>query len=211
MDKDQIKVLLENGAGELVEKKSRFIATCTSVDSVEEAEDQIKLAKKKYYDSRHVCFAYVIEGNPSTLRCGDDGEPSGTAGKPMLDILEGEGVVNALFICVRYFGGTLLGTGGLVRAYQGAAKLAFLDAKLGKKIKGLEVEILCTYEDHGKVQYIIEQKNLNIQNTVYLENVTTILHIPENVFLELQKEVIERTSARAKIKKNKEVFLIDKI
>jgi uncharacterized YigZ family protein len=211
LNQDEIKVILENGTGELVEKKSRFIATCTSVNSTEEAEEQIKQAKKKYYDARHVCFAYIIEGNLNTLRCSDDGEPSGTAGKPMLDILEKEGVANALIICVRYFGGTLLGTGGLVRAYQGAAKIAFLDAKLGRKTKGLEVEIVCSYEDHGKVQYIIEQKELNIQNMIYLENVTTILHIPEDVFLELQKEVIERTSARAKIKKNKEVFLIEKI
>lgn len=204
-------MILSSGMGEIVEKKSRFIAACMEVRTVEEAENEIKKARKKYYDARHVCFAYIIEGNPNVLRCSDDGEPSGTAGKPMLDILEGENLVNALFICVRYFGGTLLGTGGLVRAYQGTAKKAFLNSEIGSKIKGIEVEIVSAYEEHGKIQYILEQKDLTVKDIIYLERVTTILHIPENMYDSLQKEVVERTAGRAKIKKNKDVFLIEKI
>lgn len=211
LSKNEHRVILKDGVGELVEKKSKFIATCTSVETVEEAEEQIKEARKKYYDARHVCFAYIIEETPKILRCSDDGEPSGTAGKPMLDILEGEGLVGALFICVRYFGGTLLGTGGLVRAYQGAAKIAFKDAQLGVKSKGLEVEIVSSYEDHGKIQYLIEQKELEVKKTEYMEKVTTILHIPEDMYVLIENEVVERTAARAKIKKIKEIFLIEKI
>ena len=115
------KAVFEAGRGEIVEKKSRFIAHVQAVDSVEEAQEFIEAVKKKYWDARHNCSAFSVgEMNPLT-RCSDDGEPGGTAGKPILEVIQGSGIRNIVIVVTRYFGGTLLGTGGLVRGYTGAA------------------------------------------------------------------------------------------
>ena len=116
------KILYREGTGELIEKKSRFIASFRSVKTEEEAQAFIEEMRKKYWDASHNCYAWVLGENGEGKRCSDDGEPSQTAGKPMLDVLEGEGIVNICVVVTRYFGGTLLGTGGLVRAYSGAVK-----------------------------------------------------------------------------------------
>ena len=131
MDKEKeiledYKILLEGGEGEIVEKKSRFIATLRPVNSEEEAVSFIEEMKKKYWDARHNCSAFVIGPKAELTRCSDDGEPSGTAGRPMLEVLLGEEVRNVAVVVTRYFGGTLLGTGGLVRAYTQAVKEGLL-------------------------------------------------------------------------------------
>ena len=119
---EEYKIIYQGGEGEIVEKKSRFIASCIPVKSEEEALGFIESVRKKYWDARHHCYAYVLGERNELMRCSDDGEPQGTAGKPMLDVLLGAGVHDALVIVTRYFGGVLLGTGGLVRAYSGAAR-----------------------------------------------------------------------------------------
>ena len=119
---DSYKILYKGGSGELVEKKSRFIADLCPVSSEEEALDFIEEIRKKYWDARHHCFAYIIGDRGQTARCSDDGEPSQTAGKPMMDVLAGAELHDVCAVVTRYFGGTLLGTGGLVRAYSGAVK-----------------------------------------------------------------------------------------
>lgn len=128
--KDSFLMTLEGGEGEIVEKKSRFIATVRPVASEEEALAFIEEMKKKYWDARHNCSAFVIGRNQELMRFSDDGEPQGTAGKPMLDVLLGAGLHNTAVVVTRYFGGTLLGTGGLVRAYGGAAALALQKARV---------------------------------------------------------------------------------
>ena len=124
---EEYKTVYRGGEGEIVEKKSRFIATVRPVHSEEEVLAFIEEVKKKYWDARHNCFAYVIGVTNPTLRCSDDGEPAGTAGKPMLDVLTGEGLHDTAVVVTRYFGGTLLGPGGLVRAYQGWSSGMFCD------------------------------------------------------------------------------------
>ena len=114
------RVVYEGGEGEITEKKSRFIATVRPVESEEEATTFIAEMKKKYWDARHNCSAFVIGERQELNRCSDDGEPAQTAGRPMLDVLLREGVTNVAVVVTRYFGGVLLGTGGLVRAYQAA-------------------------------------------------------------------------------------------
>ena len=121
-EQEACRILLEGGEGEIVEKKSRFIATVRKVESESEAVAFIEEMKKKYWDARHNCSAFVIGRRAELTRCSDDGEPSGTAGRPMLEVLLGEGVRNVAVVVTRYFGGTLLGTGGLVRAYTQAVK-----------------------------------------------------------------------------------------
>ena len=127
---EEYKTLLEGGVGEVTEKKSRFIATAMPVNSEEEAVLFIESIKKKYWDARHNCSAFVVGRNHELKRCSDDGEPSQTAGKPILDVLLAEDIHNAVIVVTRYFGGTLLGTGGLVRAYTKAAKEGLLNSKV---------------------------------------------------------------------------------
>jgi len=119
---EHYKTIYEGGEGELVEKKSRFIATVRPVETEEEALAFIEEMKKKYWDARHNCYVYSVGMNREATRCSDDGEPSGTAGRPMLDVLLGTGIYNAAIVVTRYFGGVLLGTGGLVRAYSKAVQ-----------------------------------------------------------------------------------------
>ena len=122
---EHYKTIYEGGEGELVEKKSRFIATVRPVETEEEALAFIEEMKKKYWDARHNCYVYSVGMNREATRCSDDGEPSGTAGRPMLDVLLGAGIYNAAIVVTRYFGGVLLGTGGLVRAYSGAVQASW--------------------------------------------------------------------------------------
>ena len=123
---EQYKTVLEGGAGEIVEKKSRFIATVRPVKNEEEALAFLEEMRKKYWDARHNCYAYSIGKNREFTRCSDDGEPSGTAGRPMLDVILGEDIYNVAVVVTRYFGGVLLGTGGLVRAYSKAVHLFYI-------------------------------------------------------------------------------------
>ncbi|MBQ7582572.1 MAG: YigZ family protein, partial [Lachnospiraceae bacterium] len=112
-----VQCLKEGGVGEITVKKSRFIATLKPVETEEEATAFINEVKKKYWDAKHNCSAFVVGENGQLNRCSDDGEPAGTAGRPMLEVLQGIAVTNVCCVVTRYFGGTLLGTGGLIRAY----------------------------------------------------------------------------------------------
>ena len=130
------RVVYEGGEGEITEKKSRFIATVRPVESEEEATTFIAEMKKKYWDARHNCSAFVIGERQELNRCSDDGEPAQTAGRPMLDVLLKEGVTNVAVVVTRYFGGVLLGTGGLVRAYQAATQAGLAASRIIEKLPG---------------------------------------------------------------------------
>ena len=134
---EHYKTIYEGGEGELVEKKSRFIATVRPVETEEEALAFIEEMKKKYWDARHNCYVYSVGMNREATRCSDDGEPSGTAGRPMLDVLLGAGIYNAAIVVTRYFGGVLLGTGGLVRAYSGAVQAGLAASTVIEKHHGI--------------------------------------------------------------------------
>lgn len=192
-------ILYKGGQGEIVEKKSRFIANIFPVDSEEEALEQIARMKKKYYDARHNCFAYVIGDKNETERCSDDGEPSGTAGRPMLEVLTGQGIHNAVAVVTRYFGGTLLGTGGLVRAYSGAMKEGLLHCVLLEQMTGHRISIKTDYNDIGKLQYMARQRELTELDTVYTEVVELVLLVPDSMLEATEKEITEKTSGRAEI------------
>lgn len=167
-----MKRVLKTGKGEIVEKKSRFISIALNVDSPQQALDYVNSIKKKYYDARHNCYAYICGNDGQEKRFSDDGEPSGTAGKPMLDVLEGFGVTNCLVVVTRYFGGTLLGTGGLVKAYSGAAKEALENAGLAEEVCGIRGFITVDYNSVGKLNYILSAGGIYVLNTAYEENVT---------------------------------------
>ena len=143
------KIVYQEGFGEIVEKKSRFLAYIFPVDTEEQALERIAQIRREHYSARHNCFAYVIGEKNEIERCSDDGEPSGTAGRPMLEVLTGQGIHNAVAIVTRYFGGTLLGTGGLVRAYTDAVKAGLLASVLLEQKQGLRLLVSTDYNDEA--------------------------------------------------------------
>ena len=167
----EYKIVYKGGTGEIVEKKSRFIANVFKVESEDEALEIIEQTRKKYWDARHNCFAYIIGENGQTKRCSDDKEPQGTAGKPILEVIEGAGIINILVVVTRYFGGTLLGTGGLIRAYQAASKEGLEHSTVLSVSDGVLAQIDADYNSIGKIQYICSETDIDILKTEYTENV----------------------------------------
>ena len=201
-----LNVVIKNGGeGIYEEKKSRFIAKVYSVDTEEEAGEYIEAARKKYWDARHNCYAFIIGSNSEVTRCSDDGEPSGTAGKPILEVISGMGIYNCLVIVTRYFGGTLLGTGGLVRAYTKACKDALSDSVLAKVVQGERYIVTVDYSFVGKIQRISEDMNATIVNTEYLENVC--FTIATEMGSGIEKKIIEGTNGKATVHKDCDLLI----
>lgn len=191
------RVVYQGGEGEIVEKKSRFIATVKPVESEEEAVAFINEMKKKYWDARHNCSAFVIGEHQELTRCSDDGEPAQTAGRPMLDVLLKEGVTNVAVVVTRYFGGVLLGTGGLVRAYQKSVQEGLANAKIIEKRKGFLLYINTDYNGIGKLQYLFAQKEISILESEYGVGVKMTVLVPFERKEEIEKAVIEQTNGTA--------------
>lgn len=192
---------------EIVEKKSRFIANYKQVESEEDAISYIEEIKKKYWNARHNCYAFVIGGdNQPMMRCSDDGEPGGTAGKPMLEVLTGEGLENVVLVVTRYFGGTLLGTGGLVRAYQGAAKAGIQASQIITKIPGRMISIKTDYTGLGKIQYLVNQREIPVMDTIYTDMVELIVMSPLEKVGRLIAEIVEGTNGRAVIEEGDDCY-----
>ncbi len=196
---DSFRIVYQGGTGEIIEKKSRFIATVVPVNTEEEAITFIEQTRKKYYDANHNCFAYVIGDNNEIQRCSDDGEPVRTAGRPMLDVLLGEGIHNAALVVTRYFGGTLLGTGGLVRAYQGAAKEGLNNSVILEKLNGIKLQITTDYNGIGKLQYITSQMEITTLDTEYTDIVVMTNLVPIELYEQFEKKVVEATNGKAVI------------
>lgn len=205
---DSYKIVYKGGEGEIVEKKSRFIAYVKPVDTEEEANDFIESIKKKNWDARHNCSAVVIGENNEFSRCSDDGEPASTAGKPMLEVLINEGIHNAAVVVTRYFGGVLLGTGGLVRAYQGAVKEGLAASVIVEKQKGAKYKITTDYNGIGKLQYIIASLNIFTINTQYTENVDIEVMVNSSMEKEFVDKVVEGTNGKVKISRIEEMSYV---
>mgnify|MGYP000661302693 CR=1 FL=1 len=216
------KAVYRGGSGEIVEKKSRFIATIRPVDSeeealsfianiksvetVEEAQVYIEEMKKKYWDARHNCSAFSVGTEQVTTRCSDDGEPSGTAGKPILEVISGSGIHNIVVVVTRYFGGTLLGTGGLVRAYTDATRAGIENSDIVEKIPGRRVDIAMDYTDLGKLQYMLAQNEVLTEDTEYTDKVIIHALFPESDKEKLKKKITEATSGRVMTQEGEEVY-----
>lgn len=183
---EEFKTINKNSEAQIVEKKSKFIAHIFYVETIEEAEEYIKKVKKKYYDAKHNVFAYAIETKDGgiAIKYNDDGEPSGTAGSPILKIVLEQGLSNILVVVTRYFGGILLGTGGLVRAYSDVTIKALEATDYICKIRGYEVKICVNYGEYEQFKYYANKNNLRILNTEYLENIETTVEISEDLLYE---------------------------
>ena len=178
----------ENSA-EIVEKKSRFIANIYNVESKEEAEEKIKQIKKKYYDAKHHCFAFsIIEENEIAQKSSDDGEPSGTAGAPILNIIKSNNLQNVLIVVTRYFGGILLGTGGLTRAYSESAGKVVEQSELIQKEPGMEVNLSIDYNDNEKFKYYCQKNNVNIIKIEYAENILYKIELNEKEYKKIEEK-----------------------
>ncbi len=204
------RVLLSDGEGEYVEKKSRFIATVRKVETEEEAIRFIEEMKKKYWDARHNCSAFVIGSRGELTRCSDDGEPSGTAGRPMLEVLLGEGVRNIAVVVTRYFGGVLLGTGGLVRAYTQAVKEGLSHCEIGAMVHGYEILLNTDYNGIGKVLYTLGQYGISPVDSDYGVDVTLQIRIQGDLAEKLHKELIEITNGKIGWEQLEELYFVDK-
>lgn len=203
--------IYQGGEGEIVEKKSRFIAQVFPVETEEDAAKIIEETKKKYWDARHNCYAFVLGAGGEISRCSDDGEPSGTAGRPILEVLIGRKLKNVLVIVTRYFGGTLLGTGGLVRAYSTAAQVGIEASQVITKEVGYRLIVDTDYNGVGKLQYVAAQQEIGILDTIYAEQVKMTLLVPMALCERMIKEITEVTAGQAKIQKEEQEVYFSKI
>lgn len=176
---EKLKTIENNAMAEVEEKRSKFIANIFHIEKVEEAENIIKQTKKKYYDARHNCYAYIVKEYNIVKKASDDGEPSGTAGSPILNVLEKNNLCNVIVIVTRYFGGILLGAGGLVRAYTEAAAKAVEAANIVEEEEGYEIEILISYPEMEKFKYYCNKNKIKIVEMQYQENVICKIEVTE--------------------------------
>ena len=197
--RESIKVITSNGTGEIVEKKSRFIGNVFAVSSVKEAEEKIAEISKKYWDARHNCYAYVIGENGESTKCSDNGEPSGTAGKPILEVINGAGITNVLIIVTRYFGGVLLGTGGLVRAYTQAAQAGIAASGVGELVYSQKLTLTVGYDKVNTIQYFLGQKSITIQDSRYAADVEFDICVKESDVETIKNELVSKCEGQITI------------
>ena len=202
------QVVEQGGIGEIEEKKSRFIANVSPAGTEEEALAFIEAMKKKYWDARHNCYAYVLGERGELVRFSDDGEPSGTAGKPILEVLLGMEVRNLVVVVTRYFGGTLLGTGGLVRAYTQAAQAGMAASVIRTMRYGALLFITTDYNGIGRIQYLLGMRKIMIEEPEYTDVVTLMVKVPYEEEEALRKEITEATAGKARIKKIDSLYYI---
>lgn len=208
---ERVTFIKTGGGGYYEEKKSRFIAAVYSISSEEEAASYVEAARKKYWDARHNCYAFVIGDNNEIMRFSDDGEPSGTAGKPILEVIVGRGIHNCLIVVTRYFGGTLLGTGGLVRAYQKSSLDALCNSSIAVRTKGSRITVRTDYNSVAKLQYAAQKNEWMLENIIYEADVRLVLAVPEKMCERVIKEITEITSGKAQINEEKNIDIEEPI
>lgn len=198
------KTVLGKSEIEIIESKSRFIANIKNVKTVEEAEDFIGEIKKKYYDARHNVYAFRIHNEIDKYT--DDGEPSKTAGHPILEMLKHENINDVVIVVTRYFGGVLLGTGGLVRAYTLAAKESINSLEIIEYKNYTNFNVIISYDQIGKLQNIIKEENALVDESVFLENVTFNLFIENDKFESIKKKIIDAFNSNIEIENESYVY-----
>ena len=187
--------VLEDSSAEYVEKRSRFIANLKHCETEEEATAFLSEIRTKYWDARHNVFAYCV-GDGSLCRFSDDGEPHGTAGKPVLDVIMGSGIKNIAIVVTRYFGGVLLGTGGLVRAYSKSAKDAVENARVVEMIPCTIYSTVCDYSDHQRLVALVESCGGKIENTEFTDKIELFYSFRDEDFVDFEPVLCEQFSAR---------------
>lgn len=194
------KTVEKDSKAEMIEKKSKFIAHVFKVESLKDSEEKINYIKRKYYDAKHNCFAFsIVQEHQVISKFSDDGEPQGTAGEPILNVIKKNGISNILIVVTRYFGGILLGTGGLTRAYSNVSAEALKDNNIVYQTFGIQGKIEVTYENNGKFKRYCEQNNIKINKIDYKENIFYIIETNEKDFEKL-KEIVDEKNKRESFK-----------
>lgn len=195
---NEYNTVIKNSKSQLVEKKSKFICNLIHVESEEEAKVQINKIRKQYYDAKHTVFAYIVlEDNNKIERFSDDGEPSGTAGKPLLEILKQKNIINVLVTVTRYFGGILLGTGGLIRAYSNTALLCLQQSEICSMINSDIINIKLNYDEIDKIKYYCEKNLYKIEKIQYEKNIildVVVNNTKTEDFTENIKKILNRNA-----------------
>ena len=200
--------IMQNSSFELTEKKSKFIANLIYIESKEQAQNVIKDFKKKYHDARHNCYAYrVIEEDSIYEKSSDDGEPSGTAGGPILNILQKNNLCNVLVIVTRYFGGILLGTGGLVRCYSNSTIGALEKSEITEIVQGVQYLIQIDYSNFENLKRFFNKNNISILKIDYNELITCQVQMDLDIKENFLKEVNNLEIDINNIKYLKEIFI----
>lgn len=194
----------DRGEDRFEEKKSEFIGYAKRVESEEEAKEFVNEIKSMHKQARHNCWAYVIGQNYGIQRYSDDGEPQGTAGIPILEVMKKQGITDCAIVVTRYFGGILLGAGGLTRAYIKGASIALKSAGVVEKVEGLKLSIEIDYDLIGKIQYLCGQNNWHIEDSEYADKVKIHIYAEKEVAPIIEKEVTEATNGKAVISKTEE-------
>lgn len=192
--------------GEFEEKKSLFIGYTKRVSTEEEAKDFISHIKSIHREATHNVHAYIIGENMEIQRYSDDGEPQGTAGIPILEVIKKSGITDCVVVVTRYFGGTLLGAGGLVRAYTKGASGAIKEAGIVEKVKGLSLNITIDYDMLGKVQYLCSQNQWHIEDTQYTDKVIIQILTEEITVNSIEESIRETTNGKAEFERDKEAM-----
>lgn len=192
------------GEDSFEEKKSEFIGYAKRIDTEDEAKEFINEIKAKHKQARHNCFAYVIGENMGIQRYSDDGEPQGTAGIPILEVMKKGEITDCVIVVTRYFGGVLLGTGGLTRAYKKGASIAIKSAEIVEKVHGLKISFKIEYDLLGKIQYVCNQRNWHLEDIKYEDNVTFTIISEKKLEPLIENEIINVTNGKVKVYKSDE-------
>lgn len=200
------KTIKKFGESEIIEKKSRFLGKIKLVETEAEAIAYIESIKKQHWDARHNCFAYVIGANGETVRCSDDGEPSGTAGKPMLQVLQNQQLRNVVVVVTRYFGGVLLGPGGLVRAYTQAAQEAIEKAGTCTMTFVTVLTVQTDYNAIGRIKYLLAQEEITVLNEEYAADVIVTMAVPATKEEQIVKMITEVTNGKGVFERKEQRF-----
>ncbi|HHV18811.1 MAG TPA: YigZ family protein [Thermoanaerobacterales bacterium] len=200
MSKDEFLTVNKPSESMYVVKKSKFIANVVPIKNNNEAEKHLEQFRKKYWDATHNVYAYVLGLNDEIQKFSDDGEPSGTAGRPVLEVVKSKEVKNVLVVVTRYFGGILLGAGGLVRAYSESASIGLKNSNIIRRIKSNAYEITTDYSMLGRLQWEMNEKNIIIKDIDYTEKVTMTVYVPESYNLDLEQFILNITSGNSVVK-----------
>jgi len=209
MSNEPYKILKNGGEAECELKKSRFIAHLQAVETEAEAAEFVNLIKKRYYDARHNCYAYIIGKDADKVKYSDDGEPSQTAGLPIFNVLKESGVRNCCIVVTRYFGGTLLGAGPLARMYAEAAKLGLEASEIATVKYGVEFKITSDYQNGDKIRRYLETNGINIVDTFYTDKVSILSRADFSDFERIREDLISLTASRVEISRICDAYFVD--
>ncbi|MCR4842688.1 MAG: YigZ family protein [Eubacterium sp.] len=204
---DNFRIIEKAAQAQITERKSKFIAHVMPVESVEEAEEFIASKKKEYWDARHNVSAFTVGESSPVTRCSDDGEPSGTAGRPVLEVITSGDLRNVAIVVTRYFGGILLGTGGLVRAYTQAAQAGIREAGVVDVIPGMGMHVVTDYTAFGKIKNYFEEQQVDITHIDYGAQVTVDIGVPEENVVPVMEKIIDLSNGTAEVSTTEPIMI----